>query len=186
MRAYFLCLTACGLLPILVHNTYGSWMEISLDDLISEADLIVEGSVVDITDAGFSIGSRTYDAAIVDVTNVLKNTTGMTDIIEARIGQPGSTISGGLAFGASTDIRYTIGQQGTWLLVFDPMKQIFWATHPSQFQVDDISPLVAMNASNQGSGSLTSESSIPEPSTGLMSCVGLLVLSWLAGGRRRI
>ena len=43
MRAHLLCLAACGLLPILAHNTFASWMEISLMDQIGEADLIVEG-----------------------------------------------------------------------------------------------------------------------------------------------
>ena len=185
MRTHLLCLAACGLLPILAHNTYASWMEISLMDQIGFADLIVEGSVVDITDAGFSVGNRNYEAAVVDVTNVLKNTTDMTDIVEARIAQPGSAISGGMtgmAFGASTDIRYMVGQQGTWLLNFDPIQEIFWATHPSQFQVDDISLLVGNDAGNQGSGQSVADST-PEPSTGLMSCIGLLVFV-LAGLRR--
>ena len=181
MRAYLLCLAACGLLPVLAHNTYASWMEISLSDQIDLADLIVEGSVVDITDAEFSIGMRNYEAANVNVTNVLKNTTDMTDIVEVRIAQPGSAKSGGLpgvAFGASTDIHYMVGQQGTWLLDFDSTNQIFWATHPSQFQVDGISLLVGNDAGNHGSGQAT-----PEPTT--LSLAVVLLMSIAIRQRRR-
>ena len=184
MRAHLLCLAACGLLPILAHNTFASWMEISLMDQIGEADLIVEGSVVDITDAGFMVGMRNYEAADVNATNVLKNTTDMTDIVEVRIAQPGTAKSGGMtgvAFGASTDIRYMVGQQGTWLLNFDPIKEIFWATHPSQFQVDDISLLIGNDAGNQGSGQSVAEST-PEPATFVLGLIALLALTL----RRRI
>lgn len=180
MRRLLLCISVCGLLPTIAHNTRASWVHIPLVDLVEAADLIVEGTVVDVVDAGFTIGNRIYEVAIVDVTNVLKNNTGVAMIDQARIAQPTSAILGGsmtMGVGASTDIRFLLGQQGTWILSLDPDPghDAFWVNHPSQFQPDGIGEL-PLGAIDPYANDSFSSGGIPEPSTILLAVIGALVL----------
>lgn len=107
-----------------------SFAPVPLEVMVDEANLIVAGTVDRIVDAGFGqpIGNRVrpYDAAVVTVKSTLKGPKKK----EVRIAQPSK--GGGVAI--STDIRFRKGQQGIWLLKWDPHQKIYWATHPIQYQ----------------------------------------------------
>jgi len=107
-----------------------SFVAVPLEFLVDEAAIIVQGKVAKIEDAKFTrkLGNaeRKYDAAVVEVSAVLK---GPTKVKEVRIAQPAR---GGLAL--STDIHFAAGQEGIWLLTKGAEKDAYWALHPSQFQ----------------------------------------------------
>ena len=107
---------------------HADWAAVPLDVLVDEADVMVVGKVAKIQDGGFAIGSRKYDVAVVAVSDVLKSASGKPK--EIHIAQPG------MGMVTSADIRFSAGQQGIWLLTKDPERDVYWAKHPGQFQVE--------------------------------------------------
>jgi hypothetical protein len=105
MRRAVGLVVVAGLMFIGAQPAWASWAAVPLEMLVDEADLVVQGKVVKTADAGFKIGTRSYDAAIVEVAAVLKNVTGQQAIKQVPIAQPAA--GGGLAI--STDIRFNVG-----------------------------------------------------------------------------
>lgn len=136
-----------------------SWAAVPLEILADEADVIVEGKVVEIADAGFNVGTRPYDVAVVEITTVLKNLSGK-QIKQVRVAQPAKSM-----IGLSTDIRYQVGQSGIWMLVADSdaKRNAYWASHPSQYQAvakkDELTKLLKSRETLAGG----------KPSTGLVA-----------------
>ncbi len=116
---------ACLLICAATLPLEGSFVAVPLEKLVEEADLIVAGKVAKIEDGVFNRG-RQFDAAIVEVTETLK---GAAKPKTVKIAQPAR---GGLE--TSVDIRFAAGQEGIWLLKKDAERDVYWATHPSQFQ----------------------------------------------------
>lgn len=116
---------------LVVSDARGSFVQLPLETVVDQAALIVEGKVVRIEPnkltRPFGNMPRAYDLAVVEVADVLR---GPAKIKEVRIAQP--ALGGGLA--VSTDIRFAVGQQGVWMLNKEKEPDVFWATHPSQFE----------------------------------------------------
>jgi len=130
MRSVLIGLTAIAIVMTTTSRcAYASFAAVPLEILIDSADLVVEGKVIKIEEAGFMLGARRYEVAIVEVATTMKNITGKAKLTQVRIAQPAA---GGIAF--STDIRFRPGQQGIWILNKDPQQNAFWAKHPFQFQ----------------------------------------------------
>lgn len=128
MRYLFagLALGAC-----LAAEVQADFAPVAMEKLVDDAAVIVQGKVTKVEGAGFMRNGRAYDAAVVQVTVVLK---GDPKLKEVRIAQPGA---GGLA--VSTDIRFKKDQEGIWLLTKQKdakgkEAEVYWALHPSQFQ----------------------------------------------------
>jgi hypothetical protein len=111
-------------------RTEACWTRLDPRAVAEGASLIVVGKVVKIEDAGFSRKhekwDRKYDAAVVEVREVLKGRDGRRYV---RLAQPAQ---GGLR--VSTDIRYKLGQEGIWLLDRDGRFDVYWADHPDKFR----------------------------------------------------
>jgi hypothetical protein len=96
---------------------------------VDEADLIVVGKVKKVQDGKFAIGGRAQDVAVVEVSGILKSLphAGKPKVIQ--IAQPAKR---GVA--VSTDLTYNAGQEGIWLVVKDPERDVYLVSHPFQFQ----------------------------------------------------
>ena len=120
----------CVLIGVTGPAAQASFIAVPLEVLVDEADLIVAGKVSKIDEAVFTEKSgtleRRFDAAVVGVTVVLK---GPPTVKQVRIAQPAR---GGVE--TSVDIRFTIGQEGVWLLIKDPARDLYRVGHPGQCQ----------------------------------------------------
>ena len=124
------CLFAA--LALLLPNgspAWAIWAPVPLEILIDESVLIVVGKVTKIERAGFAVGDRTMDVAIVEVAETLKKLPHVNNPKQIRILQPAA---GGSAI--STDLRYAVGQAGIWLLAMQQDGKAYVIRHPSQFQ----------------------------------------------------
>ena len=141
--------TALGLLLISAERAYAIFAPVPLQILLDEADLVVVGEVTEVADAGFEIGARPHEVAILQVAGVLKNLTRKQNVVRLRIAQPGAR---GIA--VSTDIRFRPGQEGIWLLKADDEYDVFWAKHPFQLQQkearDEVERLLRMRSQLPG------------------------------------
>jgi hypothetical protein len=88
------------------------------------------GKVIRIERAGFTRRhenvDRPYDVAIVEVTEVLKGQDRRRPIRVAQPARDGVRLS--------TDIRYKVGQEGIWLLDYEPALDVHAAAHPDKFR----------------------------------------------------
>ena len=140
--AFFMA--ALGLLGT-SNTAWAIWAPVPLEVLIDESHLIVVGKVSKVVDAGFAVGNRNMDAAVVEVKQILKALPLAGKPTTVRIGQPAA---GGIAI--SIDIRFQAGTEGIWLLKKDPQQDIYWAKHPSQFQpLDQLKTLSTMVKSRE-------------------------------------
>jgi hypothetical protein len=120
---------ALALLLVATHGARAIVISVPLEILLDEADAVVRGRIVALADAGFRIGARPYEVAILEPDEVLKHGARASGAERLRIAQPGS---GTIA--VSTDVRFRPGQQGIWILNADEERDVFWARHPFQLQ----------------------------------------------------
>jgi hypothetical protein len=126
-------LAACVFAAALVTTAQADFAVIELPDLVEQSDLIVVGTITAIARAE---PSRTAtDMATITVEQVLLGTAGKT----VTLGFPGERIWVGpdgrtSHFEASTWIRYTMSQDGIWLLKWDKDANCYRAEHPARFQ----------------------------------------------------
>jgi hypothetical protein len=124
-------LACCALLGNLLSANFALalWAPVPLEVLVDEAHLIVFGKVAKVQDGKFAIAGKAQDVAVVEVTGILKSLPHVGKPKEVHIAQPAK---GGLA--VSTDLTYSAGQEGIWLLVKDPDRDVYLVSHPFQFQ----------------------------------------------------
>ena len=106
-----------------------SWAPIPLKQVATENQVIVVGKIETI-EPGKPKGARVMDTAFITVARILKNTLTDRPIAvgdQLPLGMPGKD-----GPRTSKDIRYTLGQEGIWLL--ELKGETFHATFPADFQ----------------------------------------------------
>ncbi len=125
---------------------HADYARIELPDLVQQTDLIVVGKITKIDKAEPSRDAT--DRATITVEQVLLGKAGETVIL----GFPGERIWIGpdgrtSRFEASSWIRYTMGQDGIWLLKWDKKAGLYTAAHPARRQprekLDEVKAAIA-------------------------------------------
>jgi hypothetical protein len=101
-------------------------MYVPLELRLAGATYVVVGKIDHIVD-GIERNNRTYDVGLIKISKVLK---GPKTLKEVKLMWPGPA-----PFALSTDIKFRKGQEGVWILYPDQkMKDVFWASYPSDYQ----------------------------------------------------
>lgn len=171
MKQLSLWLLALAVLFACGRPALASWASVSVETLIQDAELIVQGTVASI-EPWITLGGRNYDFAVINVSDVLKGDNGITKV---SIAQPSQSL-----LTLSTDILFDEGQEGAWLLSRNPSLQNEYSiTHPSQFQPEGIVVQISATAT---STSVDNET-IPEPSGLALATLALWGLHKLTSRR---
>ena len=105
-----------------------SWAYVPLEVTMLQADLVVAGKIERLT-RGIQQSGRPYDVGVIRPKMVLKGVLGEDK--EVRLAWP-SKVPGRPELG--TTIRYSVGQEGVWILTADKKLPIYWATYPTNYQ----------------------------------------------------
>lgn len=112
-----------------IQDVKACWIDIPLERVVKKKPLVVVGEIQRITLAPKS--RYDYDTAFIKIEHVLKNSGGhQTAKVGAEI--PLAMPSVNNESQVSTDLRYSKGQRGVWILDYREGK--YWATYPKDFQ----------------------------------------------------
>ncbi len=121
LRTILLFLASCA-------TSWACWVDIPLHEFIRESPVLVRGEIVQVDEAPRQ--KRAYDTGYIEVAEVLKNTTGQSirrgDRIVLLMPARNNEIE------VSTDLRYSAGDSGYWILRSDA--GAFKADYPKAFQ----------------------------------------------------
>jgi hypothetical protein len=106
------------------------WADVPVEELVKDSPTVVVGKVERIKHAKPS--NYAYDVAYIKVARVLKHTGGLP--VAAGKEVPLSMPSIHNRSQMSTDIRYSKGASGVWILESREKSPTFWATYPKDLQ----------------------------------------------------
>ena len=110
-----------------VPQTKACWKFVPLETRMAGATYVVVGKINRIVD-GIERHGRMYDVGAIEVSNVLK---GSKALKEVRLMWPSKTNKARM----STDISFSKGQEGVWILYPDSKeKDVYRASYPSDYQ----------------------------------------------------
>ncbi len=113
---------------ILTSSCYGIYAYIPLEVRMLEADYVVEGKI-DKLGMGFQREGRDYEVGELTIHSILKGGMEMKKIRVAWPKPPG----GGLII-ADGPPKYSVGQDGIWILRADDKLPVYWADYPTDRQ----------------------------------------------------
>ena len=124
-----LLLTAAAAAPLSLLQA--GWADIPLKSRVAGADVVVVGTIARIK-RGFTRG-RYFALGQIKITEVLK---GDRRLRGGDLAFPGTDPAkpDAPAVVNSTDIRYSEGQTGIWILRKDKQRNCYWATYPKDYQ----------------------------------------------------
>lgn len=128
-RSLLVCMLALVALPA-IQIVHASWVHVPLEKLVADNPVIVVGKIESFKKDSALLGrpKSEYDTAYITIAEVLKNE------LEKPTIKPGSKIPLSMPRQKrlSIDIRYSLGQEGIWIL--DYRGKTFWATYPGDLQ----------------------------------------------------
>lgn len=125
MKIITLIVSFCLSLALTAH---ACWAPVSLEDFVKGHHLIVVGEIQRVTHAPKS--RRAYDTAFIKVERILRSSVRVTPKVGSDI--PLNMPSVNNETHVSTDIHYSKGQRGIWILYFEDGK--YHAGHPMSLQ----------------------------------------------------
>ncbi len=129
-HALVLLLGTLANLALAMSPVLASFNIVPLEILVDEADLIIAGKVTKIENGFTSNSGKKFEVAVVKVTGIVKSLVGKPK--EVCICTPWTRESG-----TPLDIRYSPGQESTWVLRKDPERNVYW---PKGRSLDSLDP----------------------------------------------
>ena len=134
MKIFHLTLCLCTVL--FVHPAWSDWAAVDENDLVEYSDLIVKATWLGQTVIRFQGMSSPKQVGVLQVEQTYKGKERDIALISLPL-RPANVI-------ASSDIHYTIGQNGIWILKQDSHSEgLYLADHPQRFwQPDHLNKLL--------------------------------------------